>query len=657
MNAQATLAFTAPVMSMQSFTAAFARADTRIKQELEQTMELAKNTWRKTVDAMNQLAVSVYLRTLKAEAPLRQPSPADNDKGKDNSLGTKIYEKMRNKIVEIFKGLRESISKSYSALSTKMLDIWTTMGVNAVKGAAESEDMRARFNAQYGTAQQGSPVFKALRGQALMDGKDVTKSLQSGLALTSVSKNTSDVLRMNEMVQRLSAFQANGGDPTATAGLMKDAYYGKSEGLLQQLQIPVNTAEQKKLESFSKSGDLNGFLQTFDALMTKANMSKASLELLMDSPIQKWEAAVNRFNGLLAAAGETALQVFAPVLDIINQAFQEGKFDPFFASIQAGLTMLADATASVVNFLVENWNLVQNTLIVLGAIAAATAVEWLIQWVIAAWPLFAIIGVLVLIMSVLNEFGISTGTVVGVVVGIFAALFTFIRNSVATVWNLLVSFAEFFGNLLIAPAYAFKKLFYDVVKTVSDYIGNIINSFTDAINWIIKKVNDLTGSKFQMVGKWSTEQIKLQEPKSDKDVLDLSKFRMEQTNLADAFLSGQKLVQDNIDFTKKLIPDTSGLAPGGKVDPWNGGAAEIPKVGEVGKVGAIGGEVDISDENLMMMRDLAEMDSIQNFVTLTPTVQVSTGDIHQGFDMDTLINRIEQKLEEEFVMTAEGVYG
>lgn len=86
-------------------------------------------------------------------------------------------------------------------------------------------------------------------------------------------------------------------------------------------------------------------------------------------------------------------------------------------------------------------------------------------------------------------------------------------------------------------------------------------------------------------------------------------------------------------------------------------APQISKVGEVGKIGKVEGEVDISDEKLMMMRELAEMDSIQNFVTLTPTVQVSTGDIHQGFDFDTLINRIEQKLEEEFVSTAEGVYG
>lgn len=83
----------------------------------------------------------------------------------------------------------------------------------------------------------------------------------------------------------------------------------------------------------------------------------------------------------------------------------------------------------------------------------------------------------------------------------------------------------------------------------------------------------------------------------------------------------------------------------------------IPKVGEVGKVGAIDNKVEITDESIEMMRDLAEMDSIQNFVSLTPTVQVNTGDIHQGFDMDTLINRIEKKLEEEFVSTAEGVYG
>ncbi|EKN35928.1 putative tail length tape measure protein, partial [Clostridium botulinum CFSAN001627] len=52
-------------------------------------------------------------------------------------------------------------------------------------------------------------------------------------------------------------------------------------------------------------------------------------------------------------------------------------------------------------------------------------------------------------------------------------------------------------------------------------------------------------------------------------------------------------------------------------------------------------KIDISNEHLEMMRDLAEMESIQNFVTLTPTVQVTTGDIKEEADINKIISKIE----------------
>ncbi|MNJ01840.1 hypothetical protein D3C73_1615980 [compost metagenome] len=57
-----------------------------------------------------------------------------------------------------------------------------------------------------------------------------------------------------------------------------------------------------------------------------------------------------------------------------------------------------------------------------------------------------------------------------------------------------------------------------------------------------------------------------------------------------------------------------------------------------------------------MLRDLAEIQAIQNFVQLTPTVQLTTGDIHNAGDIDSIMNKISQKLNEEFLSTAQGVY-
>src|SRR5690606_8105053 len=82
----------------------------------------------------------------------------------------------------------------------------------------------------------------------------------------------------------------------------------------------------------------------------------------------------------------------------------------------------------------------------------------------------------------------------------------------------------------------------------------------------------------------------------------------------------------------------------------------VKKVGKVGSVGRIEDEVDISQEDIKLMRELAEMKAIQNFVTLTPTVNVTTGDIRNDADIDTIIRRIEDFLEREISSSAQGVY-
>ncbi|RXM58385.1 hypothetical protein DP133_04140, partial [Clostridium tetani] len=67
-------------------------------------------------------------------------------------------------------------------------------------------------------------------------------------------------------------------------------------------------------------------------------------------------------------------------------------------------------------------------------------------------------------------------------------------------------------------------------------------------------------------------------------------------------------------------------------------------------------KIDISNEHLEMLRDLAEQESIQNFTTLSPTVQITTGDIKEEADINKIIDKIESYMENELVNSAEGVY-
>ncbi|WP_068778194.1 tape measure protein [Paenibacillus sp. GM2] len=83
----------------------------------------------------------------------------------------------------------------------------------------------------------------------------------------------------------------------------------------------------------------------------------------------------------------------------------------------------------------------------------------------------------------------------------------------------------------------------------------------------------------------------------------------------------------------------------------NGGT--IDKVNSVGK---IDDTVDIGQEDLKTMRELAEMKSIQNFVTLTPTVSFGDTHVRNESDINEIMDRISKALEEDISASAAGVY-
>ncbi|MCY9752604.1 hypothetical protein M5W75_22980, partial [Paenibacillus larvae] len=306
--------------------------------------------------------------------------------------------------------------------------------------------------------------------------------------------------------------------------------------------------------------------------------------------------------------------------------------------------------------------------------------------------LFGIALAIGLIIAVLILFGVTAQEIVGFVAGLFGSFFAFFHNGFALMWNRVVSFAEFLVNVFIDPVYAVKNYFYNMAVDFGKYMVNMIRSAEDfaggftkvifeainialrAFNLFAQGLNMILGTEFKSVGLLDTENPhalsdrvqgvidSIPKPTSDKDVVDFSKYKMEQWNLKDSFDTGYG---KGFDFTKKLkdgfkMPgyDPDDIlkkwdAKAGKMAPISGDdkkkkpkmpkAPKQPKVKmpkslkKVDKVGKIEDQVDISSEDLKVMRELAEMKSIQNFVTLTPTVNVTTGDIREGYTVDEMI--------------------
>jgi hypothetical protein len=540
-------------------------------------------------------------------------------------------------------GTLKNIATTYLSIQAGQRLVAASIG-----GYAQQQRMKDMLIARTGDEEVGTAMFEKFKADALKTGQDVKAALTGTLSFFSMTQNTNELAQLNRIAQKLSAFDTTGQGLSGATFSVKEAMSGDIISLAERFNMSKSMIRSVKLDDYGKAGNIPKFIAAFNQLLEMQKMGESAFQRMMDSPIKKAEILKNNLKSAMADSGQSAVNAFMPLIDTLNRAFTDGKFTSFFNSIQIGMSIMAQITGAAVNFILDHMNLLQNMLIALGVTLTVLAGIWLVNWIIAAWPVFLVIGAIMLLLGVLNHFGISTGEVVGFVVGVFYTMYARIKNVIALIWNNILAFAEFLVNVFIDPVYAVKKLFYDLAYNVSDFITNMINSCLGKINAMIEKLNKIPGINIPVIGKLDNKWTDFLKPTTDKNVVDLSKFRMEQVNTGDAFQAGYDKVMDTFSGTS-----FKGLTDSFDFSNWN----KTSDINRVNSVGKIEDKVDISSEDLKVMRELAELKAIQNFVTLTPTVQVTTGDINQGADLDTMIARITQHLEEDIVSSAQGVYG
>lgn len=88
---------------------------------------------------------------------------------------------------------------------------------------------------------------------------------------------------------------------------------------------------------------------------------------------------------------------------------------------------------------------------------------------------------------------------------------------------------------------------------------------------------------------------------------------------------------------------TQTASAGGGVPVEDGAVASKIKGGKLDS----GGEVQLSDEDIALLKDIAARDFLINVATSTPTMTNNFGDIKETVDVDMIMNRLSQMLEEE----------
>lgn len=415
-----------------------------------------------------------------------------------------------------------------------------------------------------------------------------------------------------------------------------------------------------------------------------------------------------------------ALSIFAPILNKLNQIANSSKFEAVsngvigaLAAIASVATVVLDLLINGASWVVDNWSwlspviygvaaalgvyygaqLAANTvgliskgvhiamagakmiqLAATGALTAATAAETAAQYGLNAalyacplvWIIILIIALVALFyaaVAAVNKFAGTSVSATGIICGAFMAALAFIGNIFIALWNvaaevfvliynLVATVANFIGNVFNDPVGAVCRLFFDLADTV---LG-VLQALASAIDAIFG--SNLAGAVQgwrDSLGGWVDETFgKGTEvmAKMSADDLELDRFEY-----GAAFDLGYNF-GEGIDSKVSGLFDGSAMDSMGAFDIGNTLDGIYGNTGDTaGNTAAMSDALDITEEDLSYLRDIAEREAINRFTTAEIHVeQHNENHISKDADLDGIMDAWANDFAEKLDVSEEGVH-
>lgn len=415
-----------------------------------------------------------------------------------------------------------------------------------------------------------------------------------------------------------------------------------------------------------------------------------------------------------------ALSIFAPILNKLNQIANSSKFEAVsngvigaLAAIASVATVVLDLLINGASWVVDNWSwlspviygvaaalgvyygaqLAANTvgliskgvhiamagakmiqLAATGALTAATAAQTAEQYGLNAamyacplvWIIILIIALVALFyaaVAAVNKFAGTSVSATGIICGAFMAALAFIGNIFIALWNvaaevfvliynLVATVANFIGNVFNDPVGAVCRLFFDLADTV---LG-VLQALASAIDAIFG--SNLAGAVQgwrDSLGGWVDETFgKGTEVMAKMSADDLKLDRFE---YGAAFDLGYNF-GEGIDSKVSGLFDGSAMDSMGAFDIGNTLDGIYGNTGDTaGNTAAMSDALDITEEDLSYLRDIAEREAINRFTTAEIHVeQHNENHISKDADLDGIMDAWANDFAEKLDVSEEGVH-
>lgn len=299
----------------------------------------------------------------------------------------------------------------------------------------------------------------------------------------------------------------------------------------------------------------------------------------------------------------------------------------------------------------------------LNAALMACPLTWIIILIIALVALFYAA------VAAVNHFAGTSVSATGLICGAFMVALAFIGNIFVALWNLVVdvfvmiynlvaTVANFIGNVFNDPVGAVARLFFDLADTVL----SVLQALASAIDTIFG--SNLAGSVQgwrDSLGGWVDSTFGKGEEIMEKlNAEDLHLGRFEYGAAFDMGYEFGQGVEDTVgglfDFSAM---NSLGAADG--LDAFNLGNTLDGIYGNTGdtagNTAAMSDALDIAEEDLAYMRDIAEREAINRFTTAEIKVeQHNENHISKDTDLDGIMDAWANDFAEKLDVSEEGVH-
>jgi len=570
-------------------------------------------------------------------------------------------------------------TNSYNGLRNTIKTVVGAIGLNKLVGISDQNtQITARLKIMSGgTDEQVDALQKQIFASAQRSRADyfATADVVSklGMRAKGTFTNTNEIIQFSENLNKMFVIAGASQEEMSSASLQLtqalgsgvlrgeelNAVFEAAPNIIQTIAdhmgVPIG-----KVRELASDGKITADIIK-EAMLGATDDIKEDFENMPMTCGQVWTMTVNKI-----------IQISKPLLNFISMlANNWSTIEPIVLGIATAVGLY---TGALLIYNVQQG--ISNGLQTLGAIAAvahgtATAAEAAATTGMTAaqigfnaalyacpltWILLIIIAVIAVIyaaVAAINKVTKSTTSATGIIIGAVTVVGSFLWNTVLGLIDLVlgavnrianpwIAFANFFGNLFNDPIGAIIHLFGDladnvlgVVETIASAIDKVFGSnLAGTVQGWRAGLNTMVEDAASKYGNGSYEKI--------MDNLDLSSesLGLSRWDYEEAWNKGYAM-GENID---------------GKISEFfNGDSSEGLDIGNVANVENVEGEVDVASEDLKLIRELAEQQYIQNYISNAPVVNVATGDIHENADVDYLIEGVAARVREEIDSSMEGV--